>query len=111
MYRTTADIERRPDPSDGRTGTRTSAGLGRFTPSATRSAVHPPGWWGLLAAALLVAALPLTLWTVDNPAIGVIAVGFAAGLAFGLAAGRVRGFVGSGDRDATPTPPEDTRAP
>jgi peptidoglycan/LPS O-acetylase OafA/YrhL len=51
------------------------------TPDARRSARRPPTWRGLALAVVVVASLPVVLWTATLPLVGVAVVGWLCGVA------------------------------
>lgn len=59
-----------------------------------RPALDEPTWDHVLVSYAMVAAIPVVLWTLANPAIGLVTIGAIASLALGArkAAGVVRCF-------------------
>ena len=52
------------------------------TTSARRRASRPPSWGGIAAATLLVASIPVGLWLLANPVVGVGLVGLLGSVVF-----------------------------
>ena len=50
------------------------------TTSTRRRASRPPTWAGIVAAILLVASIPVGLWLLANPVVGVGLVGLLGGV-------------------------------